>query len=157
MEARMRKGQFTFDDFLQAQKMLRRMGPLQGLMKMIPGMGAMGDLNVEEGQLKRVEGIVLSMTPRERSLPHTIDGGRRQRIARGSGTTVEEVNRLLEARKMMEKVMKQMGSGKMPSLPGVSGGGMPGMPGMPGMGAPGGTRHPGSKKRNKSKRKSKRR
>jgi signal recognition particle subunit SRP54 len=77
-----------------------------------------------------VEAIVLSMTPRERAVPHIIDGRRRQRIARGSGTSVEQVNQLIEARKMMEKMMKTMGKGKMPSIPG-----MPGLPGgMPGMG-----------------------
>jgi signal recognition particle subunit SRP54 len=158
MEKRMRKGQFTFDDFLQAQKMLRRMGPLQGIMKMIPGMGDLANADVDESQLKRAEAIVLSMTPHERGVPHAIDGGRRQRIARGSGTTVEEVNRLLEARKMMERMMKQVSGGKMPSLGGLGGlegmGGMGG--GMPGMRAPGQTRHPGSKKA-KGKRKSKRR
>ena len=152
MERRLRKGQFTFDDFLQAQRMLRRMGPLQGLMKMIPGMGDLAKAEVDERQLKRVEAIVLSMTPHERAVPHAIDGRRRERIAHGSGTTVPEVNQLLEARKMMERLMKQIGSGKMPSLPGMPGtGGMPGMPR-----APGQTRHPGSKKA-KSKRKSKRR
>jgi signal recognition particle subunit SRP54 len=155
MEGRMRKGQFTFDDFLQAQRMLRRMGPLQGIMKLIPGMGQLADVDVDEGRLKRVEAIVLSMTPHERAVPHAIDGRRRERIARGSGTTVPEVNKLLEARKMMERVMKQVGSGKMPSLPGM--GGMQGMGGMPAMpGAPGQTRHPGSKKK-KTKRKAKRR
>jgi signal recognition particle subunit SRP54 len=149
MEARMRKGQFTFDDFLSAQKMLRRMGPLQGVLKMIPGMNQVPTADVDESQLKRVEAIVLSMTPHERAVPHAIDGHRRERIARGSGSTVPEVNQLLEARKMMEKMMKQLSSGKMPSLPG-----MPGAGGMPG--APGQTRHPGSKKA-KAKRKSKRR
>jgi signal recognition particle subunit SRP54 len=146
MEARMRKGQFTFDDFLSAQKMLRRMGPLQGVLKMIPGMNQIPTADVDESQLKRVEAIVLSMTPHERAVPHAIDGHRRERIARGSGSTVPEVNQLLEARKMMEKMMKQLSSGKMPSLPG--------MPPMPG--APAQTRHPGSKKA-KAKRKSKRR
>jgi signal recognition particle subunit SRP54 len=164
MEKRMRKGQFTFDDFLQAQRMLRRMGPLQGIMKMIPGMGDLANADLDESQLKRAEAIVLSMTPHERAVPHAIDGGRRQRIARGSGTSLEEVNRLLEARKMMERMMKQFSGGKMPSLSGLGdlgglggmGGGMPGMPGMPGVRAPGQTRHPGSKKP-KGKRKSKRR
>jgi signal recognition particle subunit SRP54 len=118
MEKRMRAGQFTFDDFLKAYKMLRRMGPLQGILKMIPGMGQIGDLdNVDEGQLGRVEAIVLSMTPQERRSPIVIDGKRRQRIAKGSGASVEQVNQLLEARKMMEKMMKQMGRGKMPALP----------------------------------------
>src|SRR5207248_11279983 len=112
MEARMRKGQFTFDDFLQAQKMLRRMGPLQGIMKMIPGMGQLADVDVDEGQLKRVEAMVLSMTPRERAVPHVIDGRRRERIARGPGTSVPEVNQLLAARDQMERPIEPVGSGK---------------------------------------------
>jgi signal recognition particle subunit SRP54 len=118
MEKRMRAGQFTFDDFLKAYKMLRRMGPLQGILKMIPGLGSqLGDLDVDEKQMGRVEAIVLSMTPNERRTPHLIDGKRRIRIANGSGASVEQVNQLLEARKQMEKMMKQMGRGKMPALP----------------------------------------
>jgi signal recognition particle subunit SRP54 len=118
LEARMRAGQFTFDDFLSAQQMLKRMGPLQGIVKMIPGLGSqLKGLDVDEGKLKRAEAIVLSMTPHERSTPHVINGSRRQRIARGSGTTVQEVNQLLAARKQMEKMMKQLGKGKFPALP----------------------------------------
>jgi signal recognition particle subunit SRP54 len=118
MEKRMRAGQFTFDDFLKAYKMLRRMGPLQGILKMIPGLGSqLGDLDVDEKQMGRVEAIVLSMTPNERRTPHLIDGKRRIRIANGSGASVEQVNQLLEGRKQMEKMMKQMGRGKMPALP----------------------------------------
>jgi len=119
MEARMRAGIFTFDDFLAAQKMLKKMGPLQGVIKMIPGLGnQLKDVDIDERQLARVEAIVLSMTPRERSMPHLIDGSRRQRIAAGSGQTIQDVNKLLSARKQMEKMMKQMGKGKMPTLPG---------------------------------------
>jgi signal recognition particle subunit SRP54 len=118
MEKRLAAGQFTFDDFLKAYKMLRRMGPLQGVLKMIPGMkDQLGDVDVDENQLGRVEAIVLSMTPQERRSPIVIDGKRRIRIAKGSGATVEQVNQLLEARKQMEKMMKQMGRGKMPALP----------------------------------------
>jgi signal recognition particle subunit SRP54 len=121
MEKRMRAGQFTFDDFLKAYKMLRRMGPLQGILKMIPGLSSqLGDVDVDEAQLGRVEAIVLSMTPQERAKPVVIDGKRRIRIAKGSGSTVEQVNQLLEARKQMEKMMKQMGRGKMPALPGAA-------------------------------------
>jgi signal recognition particle subunit SRP54 len=121
MERRMMQGEFTFDDFLRSYKMLRRMGPLQGVLKMIPGMGKQleGLDDVDERQLARVEGIVLSMTPQERRLPHVIDGSRRKRIAAGSGTSVEQVNQLLEARKQMAKMMKQLGKGKMPALPGA--------------------------------------
>jgi signal recognition particle subunit SRP54 len=120
MERRMMSGEFTFDDFLRSYKMLRRMGPLQGILKMIPGFGKQleGLDDVDERQLARVEAIVLSMTPKERSFPHVIDGSRRKRIAAGSGTTVEQVNQLLEARKQMAKMMKQLGKGKLPALPG---------------------------------------
>jgi signal recognition particle subunit SRP54 len=122
MEARIRAGHFTFDDFLQAQKMLKKMGPLQGVLKMMPGVGnQLRDVDIDESRLKRVEAIVLSMTPQERRLPHLIDGSRRRRIAGGSGTTIQEVNQLLSARKQMEKMMKQIGKGKMPSLPGMAG------------------------------------
>jgi len=120
-EQQLAKGQFTFDDFLKAYKMLRRMGPLQGILKMIPGLKEqMGDVEVDDSQLGRVEAIVLSMTPQERRSPIVIDGKRRLRIARGSGTTVEQVNQLLEARKQMEKMMKQMGRGKIPGIPGLA-------------------------------------
>ncbi len=121
MERRMMSGEFTFDDFLRSYKMLRRMGPLQGVVKLIPGLGKQleGLDDVDERQLARVEGIVLSMTPHERRLPHVIDGSRRKRIAAGSGATVEQVNQLLEARKQMAKMMKQMSKGKMPAFPGA--------------------------------------
>jgi len=121
LERRMLKGEFSFDDFLKSYKMLRRMGPLQGVLKLIPGLGNQleGLDQVDEKQLARVEAIILSMTPRERALPHIIDASRRQRIARGSGSDVQQVNQLLEARKQMAKVMKQMQGGKMPSLTGL--------------------------------------
>ncbi|MBA3383363.1 MAG: signal recognition particle protein [Actinobacteria bacterium] len=121
MEDRIRKGKFTFDDFLSAQRMLRRMGPLQGVLKLIPGLGAqLKDVDIDERELKKVEAIVLSMTPHERNTPHVIDGKRRLRIAKGSGTSVQQVNRLLDARKQMEKMMKGMSKGKMPQFAGLS-------------------------------------
>jgi signal recognition particle subunit SRP54 len=118
MEARMRAGEFTFDDFLASYRMLRRMGPLKGVLSMVPGLGKqLQGLDVNEAELKRVEAIVLSMTPQERTIPHLIDGSRRKRIAAGSGTTIQQVNKLLSARKQMQKMMKQMGKGKLPGLP----------------------------------------
>jgi signal recognition particle subunit SRP54 len=149
LEARMMKGQFTFDDFLKSYKMLRRMGPLQGVLKLIPGLGKQleGLEDVDEKQLARVEAIVLSMTPQERQLPRMIDGRRRMRIARGSGTTVQQVNQLLEARKQMEKMMKGMSKGKMPSLPG-----MPAAANGPGL-----TPRPGSSSRKRKKKSKSRR
>jgi signal recognition particle subunit SRP54 len=122
MEARLMQGQFTFDDFLKSYRMVRRMGSIGGLVKLIPGLGKQleGLDQVDEKQFARIEAIILSMTPQERALPKVIDGSRRQRIAGGSGTTVEEVNRLLEGRKEMEKLMKGMGRGKLPQLPGAA-------------------------------------
>jgi signal recognition particle subunit SRP54 len=117
MEKRLRAGQFTFDDFLQAQRMMRKMGPLQSVVSMIPGVGKqLRGMNVDDRELSRVEAIVLSMTPEERRRPELINGSRRQRIARGSGTSVQQVNQLLAARKQMQKMMKQVARGKTPNL-----------------------------------------
>jgi signal recognition particle subunit SRP54 len=148
LERRMMRGEFTFDDFLKSYKMIRRMGPLQGVLKMIPGLGKQleGLDDVDERQLARVEAIILSMTPRERAVPHVIDGSRRKRIAAGSGTTVEQVNQLLESRKQMAKVLKAMGSGKMPALPGQAPLGANGAP------RPSATRKSKSKRKRKAKR-----
>jgi signal recognition particle subunit SRP54 len=144
----MMAGEFTFDDFLKSYKMIRRMGPLQGVLKMIPGLGKQleGLDQVDERQLAQVEAVILSMTPQERRVPGVIDGSRRKRIAAGSGTTVEQVNQLIEGRKQMAKMMKMMGSGKMPSLPGVSGT-MPAAPS--GKPRPSATRKSGSKRKKK--------
>jgi signal recognition particle subunit SRP54 len=118
MEQRLRAGEFTFDDFLASYRMIRRMGPLQGVLKMMPGIGKqLEGLDIDERQMARVEAIVLSMTPHERRVPHLINGPRRRRIADGSGTTIDDVNKLLQARKQMAKMVKQMGKGKLPGLP----------------------------------------
>ena len=122
LEQRLRDGQFTFDDFLSSYQMLRRMGPLKGVISMIPGLGKqLQGLEFDESQMARVEAIVLSMTPQERALPNVINGSRRLRIAKGSGATVQQVNQLLNARKEMEKMMKQLGKGKIPAFPGLAG------------------------------------
>ena len=118
LEKRIRAGEFTFDDFLASYRMLRRMGPLKGVLSMIPGLGRqLQGVDVDEKDMARVEAIVLSMTPQERAMPHLINGSRRLRIAQGSGTSVQQVNQLLTARKQMQKMMKQMGKGKLPALP----------------------------------------
>jgi signal recognition particle subunit SRP54 len=122
LEQRLRAGEFSFDDFLASYRMLRRMGPIRGVLSMIPGLGnQLKGVDVDERDMSRVEAIVLSMTPQERQMPHLIDGSRRKRIAQGSGTTVQQVNQLLAARKQMQKMMKQLGKGKMPAFPGVAG------------------------------------
>ncbi len=154
LERRMLKGEFSFDDFLSSYKMLRRMGPLQGVLKMIPGLGNQleGLDQVDERQLKRVEAVILSMTPHERRVPHVIDASRRQRIASGSGTTVEQVDQLIEARKQMAKMMKMVGSGKMPQIPGV---GLPGAAAAGGAFPTQGPPRPSATRKSKSKRKRK--
>jgi signal recognition particle subunit SRP54 len=122
LEQRLRAGEFTFDDFLTSYRMLRRMGPVRGVLSMIPGLGnQLKGVDVDEKEMGRVEAIVLSMTPQERRLPQLIDGSRRKRIAQGSGTTVQQVNQLLAARKQMQKMMKQLGQGKIPAFPGLAG------------------------------------
>jgi signal recognition particle subunit SRP54 len=123
LEQRMLKGQFSFDDLLKTYRMIGKMGSIQGLLKLIPGIGNQleGIDQIDEKQFGRVEAMILSMTPQERTMPRIIDGSRRQRIARGSGVGVDEVNRLMEARKQMEKLMKGMSKGKMPDLGALGG------------------------------------
>jgi signal recognition particle subunit SRP54 len=123
LEARMLKGQFSFDDLLKTYRMIGKMGSIQGLLKLIPGLGKQleGIDQIDEKQFGRVEAMILSMTPQERAMPRVIDGSRRQRIARGSGVELDEVNRLMEARKQMEKLMKGMSKGKMPDLGALAG------------------------------------
>ncbi|HEX8206218.1 MAG TPA: signal recognition particle protein [Solirubrobacteraceae bacterium] len=117
MEKRLKKGQFTFEDFLDQMKMMRRMGPISSLLGMIPGMGAqLRGVKIDDRELDRIEAIVLSMTPEERRRPELIKGSRRRRIARGSGTTVQQVNGLVKQFGQMQKVMKQLGKGRMPDL-----------------------------------------
>jgi signal recognition particle subunit SRP54 len=121
MERRIRAGQFTFEDFLQSYRMMRRMGPLKSIVGMIPGLGKqLQGADVDDRELGKVEAIVLSMTVDERRRPEIINGSRRARIARGSGTTVQQVNQLLGARKQMAKMVKQMGQGKMPNLQSIA-------------------------------------
>src|ERR687895_1979406 len=119
LERKIRKEQFTLDDFLDQMKQVRRMGPIGNLLRMMPGVGnQLGNLNVDERELDRLEAIILSMTPEERANPKIIDGSRRRRIARGSGTNVQAVSQLVKQFSQMKKVA----SGKMPSLQQLVGG-----------------------------------
>jgi signal recognition particle subunit SRP54 len=117
---------FTFDDFLQQMAAIKRMGSLKSMLKMMPGMNEMkAQLDaLDEREFDRVEAMVRSMTPFERSHPKQINGSRRARIAAGSGVTVGEVNQLLTRFTEAQKMMKQL----------ARGGGIPGMPGLPGTG-----------------------
>jgi signal recognition particle subunit SRP54 len=125
-----KEGKFDLDDFLGVMRQLQKMGPLEGLLKMVPGVNSkmLKDAKVDPKQIRHVEAIVLSMTPKERQRPDIINGSRRLRIAKGSGRSVQEVNRLLTQFKQMQKMMKSMkgmGRGK-----GARGMGMPRLPGM---------------------------
>jgi len=97
------------EDFLSQLQQLKKLGPLENLLGMLPGMGKMPDLSVGESQLKRIEAIIQSMTPKERRVPEILNAGRRARIARGSGTSVAEVNDLLKQFNGMKRMMKEMG------------------------------------------------
>ena len=118
LQKKLESDRFTLEDFLQQMRQVRKMGPLSGLIGMIPGMGAMKGLKnaeVDEGELDRVEAIILSMTPEERVNPSVINGSRRKRIANGSGVRVQHVKQLLKQFEQMRKMMRQMVTGKMPS------------------------------------------
>ena len=118
LERKIRKQQFTLEDFLNQMKQVRRMGPLQNVLGMMPGMGKaakqLRGVNMDERELDRLEAIILSMTPAERANPAMIDGSRRKRIAHGSGTTVQAVNQLVKQFAQMRKMMAQLAQGKMP-------------------------------------------
>lgn len=119
MEEKLRKATFTLEDFLGQLKQVRKMGPLSGLLGMLPGVPGLKQLRnveVDDRQLDKIEAMILSMTPQERRHPDIIDGSRRQRIARGSGMQVQDVNQLLKQFRDMQKMMKQLASGKMPRL-----------------------------------------
>jgi signal recognition particle subunit SRP54 len=124
LERKIRKQEFTFDDFLDQMKQIRRMGPLTGLLKMLPGASSLGlgDLKVDDRDLDRLQAIITSMTPEERAHPEILNGSRRRRIARGSGTTVQAVNQLVKQFGQMQKMMRQLQQGKMPSLSQLAGG-----------------------------------
>jgi signal recognition particle subunit SRP54 len=127
LERKIRKQEFGLDDFLDQMKQVRRMGPIGGLIGMLPGFGQLKQLKnakVDERELDRIEAIVTSMTPAERRNPKTIDGSRRKRIAAGSGTTVQAVNQLVKQFAQMQKMMRALQQGKMPSMEQLMGGGM---------------------------------
>ena len=108
---RMKNADFTLDDFLSQMQQLKKMGPLSGVLKMLPGMSSIGDIDIPEDAMKKPEAIIRSMTPRERRHPEVLNASRRRRIAAGSGTTVQDVNQLIrqfeDAKKQMKMMMNQ--------------------------------------------------
>jgi signal recognition particle subunit SRP54 len=123
---KMQKNQFTLNDFLAQLQSIKKMGPLEGILKMIPGLGSKlpADFNIDGNALKHVEAIIQSMTYKEREKPEILNGSRRLRISKGCGRSVTEINRLLRQFEDMKKMMKKMSSGQMPK-------GMKGMPNLP--------------------------
>jgi len=147
LEEKLRKNEFTLDDFRKQLKTIKRMGPLESILGMIPGLGnlkQLADNKPDEKQMGRVEAIICSMTAEERRNDKIINGSRRKRIAKGSGTTVEEVNRLLKQFTEMRKVLAMMSQGGMPNMKG-----MRNMPKLPNAPQGGGFAAPGGKKRKK--------
>jgi signal recognition particle subunit SRP54 len=118
LERKLRRNEFGLDDFLDQMKMMRKLGPLSSLLGMIPGFAGhqLQNLKIDERELDRIQAIILSMTSEERRRPELIKGSRRLRIARGSGTNVQQVNRLVKQFDQMRKVMRQVGRGKMPDI-----------------------------------------
>ncbi len=143
--AKLLEGEFTLDDFLEQMQSLKKMGPLGGLLGMMPGMPKeLKNAQIGDDDLKPVEAIIRSMTREERRKPEIINGSRRQRIATGSGRSIAEVNRLVKQFSEMQKMMKRMGAaapgkkGKKGKMAGLAGLGALGGGGLPGLGGPGG-------------------
>ena len=166
MERKLRQAQFTLDDFRTQMRRVKKLGSLESIMKMIPGMGKLtkqlGEIQMPEKEMARLEAIISSMTKKERVEPKVINQSRKERIAKGSGTQVGDVTALLKNFEQMRMMMQRMmGGGKMPKMPGGRmPAGMPGMPGMPGMAgmaqAVSGKGSPTKKKKDKRKKKKKR-
>jgi signal recognition particle subunit SRP54 len=127
LEKKVRREGLDLEDFLSSMRQMQKLGPLEGVLKMLPGVNAkmLKQANMDPKRMKHVEAIVLSMTVEERKNPHVLNGSRRARIAKGCGRPVSDVNRLLEQFREMQKMMKKMGKG-----------GRMGFPGMPGMTPP---------------------
>jgi len=184
VSAKLLSAEFTLEDFLEQMQQIKKMGPLQGLLGMIPGLGKqLKDVDLDDRQITRVEAIIQSMTPEERRRPEILNGKRKKRIARGSGRSPQEVNELLRSFGEMQKMMKQLGGargmkalkalrgspemaqalgggGGLPGLPGgfggLPGGGMPGLGGGAGAGAGPGASRPRNKNVPKRKKKKRR-
>jgi signal recognition particle subunit SRP54 len=117
-EKKLRKGQLTLEDFLDQMRQVKKMGPIQNILGMLPGMPKeLKDAEIDDNELARVEAIICSMTPAERRDPSLINGSRRMRIAHGSGVTTQDVNGLLKQFKMVQQMMRGAAKGKMPKLP----------------------------------------
>ncbi|MCD6442887.1 MAG: signal recognition particle protein, partial [Thermotogae bacterium] len=116
LEKKFKRAEFTLNDFRDQIRQLKKMGPIASIVEMIPGMSKM-KVNVDEDELKRIEAIINSMTPEERRNPKIINYSRKKRIAKGSGTTINDVNKLLRSFEELKKLMKMMKKGKLRGIP----------------------------------------
>jgi signal recognition particle subunit SRP54 len=124
MEKKLRKGEFDLEDFLQQLRQVRKMGPIQEILNMVPGMGnALRGVEIDQAEteesLKAVEAIILSMTPQERSNPRILNASRKRRVAAGSGTSVQQVNQLISQHRQMKRMIKRLNDGKLRGFPGL--------------------------------------
>ena len=149
---RMQEGIFTFNDMLDQFGQVKKMGSIQNMMKMVPGLNKLArnmDTDVVDNEMKRSEAIIQSMTPYERDHPEVLKASRKNRIAKGSGVKVADVNKLIKQLEQMQSMTRMMSSGRMPNMSALQnmqrGGGLPG-----------GSKHAGSKKMKKKRKKKKR-
>ncbi|MBN1965402.1 MAG: signal recognition particle protein [Anaerolineae bacterium] len=122
LQKKLLRDQFTLEDFLQQMQQVKRLGPIGQLLDMIPGMNRLGrdvDLSGAEGEFRKIEAIIRSMTPQERRNPRVLNASRKRRIASGSGTNVQDVNALLKQFRQMQSLMKQIRKGRLPNMPGM--------------------------------------
>lgn len=122
LEEKIKNQSFNLEDFLKQLQNIKKLGPIAGILKMLPGAGQLGDLAPAEKEMKKVEAIIQSMTKEERKKPEILKASRKKRIAKGSGVEVSDVNKLLKQFEQMKQVMKMFSSGNMPQIPGMPGG-----------------------------------
>ena len=112
LEKKLRKQEFDLDDYLSQLRQMKKMGSFSSILKMLPGANRLGDIKVDDNEFVKIEAIICSMTKKERRNPKILNGSRRQRIAKGSGTTVQDINKFMKSFEMTQKMMKQMKSKK---------------------------------------------
>ena len=112
LEKKLKKQNFDLDDYLAQLRQMKKMGSFSSILKMIPGMNKLKDIEVDEKEFVRIEAIICSMTKEERANPKLLNGSRRLRISKGSGTTVEQINKFMKSFEMTQKMMKEMTSNK---------------------------------------------
>ena len=125
LEKKLRKASFTYEDYLKQMSMVKKMGSLKSILKMLPGMGSFGDLDFSDKEFGKIEAMILSMTPQERQERDELTVPRRKRVAKGSGVHVDDVNRMVKGFKRLKQLFKGLPSMKMQAQKMMNGGGFP--------------------------------